>query len=217
MKLKGFLATLMATTMVLGGTIGVSADPITAPNESGAYTQKVTGNSTITVPTIKITVPTDLSLTVDPYNIDGEGQINSEDRFIKNDSNVKIAVGMGLYATKEADSKVTLATAPLKGTETTKSAFIYADVVSSADGSTAEHPDKYDAKSASQFPLAIGTDAKYTTKNNMITLDKGNSSPTYAAYKFAGTVATNNKEAWTDKDKLTVNVVFNFTPVLDQQ
>lgn len=216
MKLKGFLATLMATTMVLGATVGVSATEITAPSDTGAYTSTVSGDSTVTTPTIKITVPTDISLTVDPFNIGGDGQVTSEDQYIKNESNVDIAVGMGLYATKGESSDIVLATAPLKGTETTKSAFIYADVVSSTDGQSADHTATYDAKSTSQFPLAIGTESKYTTKNNMITLKAGDENATYAAYKFMGSVTTKNTKAWADTDVLTVNVVFNFTPILGE-
>ncbi len=215
MKLKGFLATLMATTMVLGGTIGVfaSSDPKVIDSDTdGAYTTTVSGSSEITTPEIKITVPTDLSLTINPYNIGGTGQITSADQYIKNESNVGIAVGMELYATKGEESKITLATAALKGSETTKSAFIYADVVSS-DGETATHATSYNARSDGQILLAIGTEGQHTTKTKMITLDAGNNEATYAAYRFQGEVATNNKEAWTDKDILTVNVVFNFTPV----
>jgi hypothetical protein len=48
----------------------------------------------------------------------------------------------------------------------------------------------------------------------MITLAKGSENATYAAYNFQGAVTTKNAKAWTDKDVLTVTVVFTFTPVL---
>lgn len=215
MRAKKLLATLMATTMIFGTAMSVYAAEITTPDESGAFTSTVEGDSTIATPTIKITVPTDVSLTIDPYKINEKGQIVSEDKFIKNESNVPVSVGMGLYATKKTEEcDITLATAALKGTETTKSVFAYADLVSSDDGQSATHTGTFDSKSVSQFALAYGTAEKHTTKANMITLAKGSENATFAAYNFQGAVTTKNAKAWTDKDVLTVTVVFTFTPVL---
>lgn len=212
---KKILATLLATTMVVGSTLGVTATEINTPGADGAYSSTVTGDSVITTPTIKITVPTSVSLTIDPYNIGTKGQIASDDQYIKNESNVAISVGMGLYAEKKTDeSEVVLASAALKGNETTKSVFAYADIVSSTNGTSATHADAYDSKSAAQFALAYGTADKYTSKANMITLAKGDSTPTYAAYRFQGSVATKNAKAWADTDLIKVTVIFNFTPVL---
>lgn len=219
MRAKKLLATLLATTMVFGTTMSVfAAEPISAPDENGVYSSTVEGNSEITTPTIKITVPTSVSLTIDPYNIGNKGQIASEDQFIKNESNVPISVGMGLYATKADETcEIVLATAALKGTETTKSVFAYADIVASDDGSTATHAEAFDTKSTSQFALAYGTAEKHTTKANMITLAKGSESATYAAYRFQGAATTKNAKAWASTDVLTVTVVFNFTPVLQAE
>lgn len=84
MRAKKLLATLMATTMIFGTTMSVYATEISTPDASGAFTSTVEGDSTIATPTIKITVPTDVSLTIDPYKINAKGQIVSEDKFIKN-------------------------------------------------------------------------------------------------------------------------------------
>lgn len=217
MRAKKVIATLLAATMVMGTSVMAYAGEINAPGENGTYTSTVTGDSAITTPTIKITVPTTVSMTIDPYKIAEKNQIVSDDQFIKNESNVPISVGVGLYATKKTEaSDITLATAALKGSETTKSVFAYLDMVSSEDGSTATHTGTYDAKSASQFVLAYGTEAKYTTKANMITLAKGSTTPTYAAYNFQGSVATKPAKAWAATDLLTVTTVFTFTPVLSE-
>ena len=218
MRAKKVIATLLAATMVMGTSVmAYAADPITKPNESGSYTSTVTGDSTIKTPTIKITVPTTVSMEIDPYKIAGKTQIVSADQFIKNESNVPISVGVGLYATKKTDScDITLATAALKGTETTKSVFAYLDMVSSENETSATHTGTFDAKSTSQFVLAYGTESKYTSKANMITLAKGSETPTYAAYNFQGSVATKPAKAWADTDVLSVTTVFTFTPVLSE-
>lgn len=218
MRAKKVIATLLAATMVMSTSVMAYAAEITTPGESGTYTSTVTGDSAIQTPTIKITVPTTVSMTIDPYKIAEKNQIVSDDQFIINKSNVPISVGVGLYATKKTEaSDITLATAALKGSETTKSVFAYLDMVSSEDGSTATHTGTYDAKSPSQFVLAYGTDAKYTTKANMITLAKGtDEKPTYAAYNFQGSVATKPAKAWAATDLLTVTTVFTFTPVLSE-
>ena len=217
MRAKKVIATLLATTMVMSTSVMAYATEITTPGDSGTYTSTVTGDSKVTTPTIKITVPTEVSMTIDPYKIAGKTQIVSADQFIKNESNVPISVGVGLYATKKTDScDITLATAALKGTETTKSVFAYLDMVSSENETSATHTGTFDAKSTSQFVLAYGTESKYTSKANMITLAKGSETPTYAAYNFQGSVATKPAKAWADTDVLSVTTVFTFTPVLSE-
>lgn len=216
MRAKKLLATLLATSMVFGATMSVMAEAVTDADESGAFTSSASQDSVITCPEINITVPTTVSLELDPFNIAGEGQVVSDDQFITNESNVAISVGMGIYATKKTDEcEIVFATAPLKGTETTKTAFIYSEIVKATGADTAgTYAEAYDSKSTAVFPLAYGTAEKYTKKANMLVMDKGSDTATYASYKFQGSLATKNVKAWADTDVVNVTVVFNFVPVL---
>jgi hypothetical protein len=244
MRLKKLLALGMATTFVFASTMTAFADDtvVKEADTAGAYSATVTVTDTITTPIINVTVPTSTSFTIDPYEIAGEGQIVSTGQTIINKSNVGIAVGATLTGKIDTagGSGVTLASAALKGTETTKSAFLYLNVVegvvdTEADGYDADDDTTwtikektagtlsaaYDSKSTSQIVLAT----KAATKAGMVTLaaanyknndgevqDEYQSDATYAMYKICGSVATKPASAWTSKDTVGVDLVFTFVP-----
>lgn len=222
---KKILSITTALAMMLSMSSMALATEIRSPGDSGVYTSgEIEVSGTTTVPEIKITVPSTGNIVANPYKLEydlgdskkSSDQIVSVPQFIKNESNVAIDVSASvtgeIYSNDKNDKSVVFASAALKGTETTKSVFMYLDIVESENGSTATFGTAYDAKAANQ--LLVGT--KTVTKKNVIQLAKPESSsqPTYAAYKFCGAVATNPAKAWTTADKVSAKVVFTFAPVV---
>lgn len=138
MRVKKVLAMLMTATMLVGATSVVSAanTEITEAN-NGAYSAEASGTSTTEVPIIKVSVPTTVDFHLDPYKLmDGAtSQISSEVQYIKSESNVPLNVSMTMQATDVTG--ITFATAKLKGNETTKSVFAWAEVVEAEETTAA--------------------------------------------------------------------------------
>lgn len=210
------LSGAMALSMALSCNTVASADTIANPNEAGIYSQDVTVDTTVKVPTISVDVPTSASIAINPYNLkyDVDGteytdSIVSVEQTIKNESDVAISVGATAEAAASTGSEVVLATAALKGTETTKSVFAYLELAPKADESTAgTYNDAYNSKTASQLVLG-----KKATKSDMITLEAGDTTPTYAGFKVIGSAASKPAKAWTTNDTVDVTLTFNITPV----
>ena len=209
---KKIISLALATAMVMGGAMSVSATEITSDTE-GIYSSDVTMATDVKVPEIKITVPTENSITLNPYGI-AVGDDNktdkivmngtAEDNFtIKNESNVQIGVNATAKATANGDA--VLATAALKGTETTKSVFLYLEVKTGA-----EYAAKYDTKATNQLAFA----AKGATKENIVTLAAGDSSATSCEYAILGDCSSTPEKAWTADDNVTLELTWSFTPQL---
>lgn len=206
----------MALSMVLSGSIIASADTITTPNEAGVYSQDVTVDTTVKVPTISVDVPASASIAINPYNleydVDGTAytdSIVSVEQTITNESDVAVSVGATAKAAASSGSDVVLATAALKGTETTKSVFAYLELAPKTDASTpGTYSASYNSKAANQLVLG-----KETTKSDMITLDAGDDTPTYAGFKVIGSAASKPAKSWTENDTVDVTLTFNINPV----
>lgn len=218
---KKIISMALACALVLSAsqTAGAADTNITTPTD-GAYTSSVEIEADVTVPTINITLSDTAGkkVGINPYKL--EYSIGSEkytdvipniEETITNESNVAIAVNVTTKATIAQGSEAVVATAPLKGTETTKSVFSYLQIKAkdSADAALSTAP-AYDAKSAEFIAFAT----KDTTKKAMVTLGAGNDSATYAGYKIFGDVAAKPAKAWAATDTLNFSIVFSFEPVL---
>lgn len=208
------LATVLALSSV---SMAFAADvAIETTDANGAYASEVPVDSTTKVPAIKVTVPTASSIGINPYQMEfkvgdvtAKTQIISADYYIKNESDVPIAVDVTVTGKIDSPSEAVFATAALKGNETTKSVFLYMEIGAAADDSTpASYGNAYDAKSPNQ--ILVGT--KAVTKKATVELAAGKEAPTYASYKFFGATATNPAKAWTDADEVGATVVFSFVP-----
>jgi hypothetical protein len=206
----------LATAMVLGGTFTAFADDeatptsvtITGPAAETGYESKVTVSTDLEVPEVKITVPTTANITLNPYSIEiGDDKDTStivmEKGTITNESNVPIAVTAAVKGTAPKD--VTLATAALKGTETTKSVFMYLALYK--DGKV---PD-YDSKATDQ--IVVGTKEVSKTITTLGIKDADDAS---CDYTFAGSCASNAAKAWTAADKVDVTLTWTFMPTANK-
>lgn len=210
---KKLVASLLASVMVLGTSVTAFADDtlVEEPNESGAYEAEVKGEATTELPTIKVTVPTESDLMLNPYKItlqdeeqnDVNDKIVSVDSEILNESDVKVAVNVASFqAIKGENSGVVFATAPFTaGKEpTTKSVFAYLDIIEE-DG---EHKE-YNKDNAGQLVLSD----KAAKKDAMIVLDEEDG---VANFAIKGDVVSKPTVAWTKQDTFNTVLKFTFTP-----
>lgn len=210
------LSGAMALSMALSCSTVASADVVSTPDADGVYSQDVTVDTTVKVPTISVDVPTTASIAINPYNLayDVDGteytdSIVSVEQTITNESDVAVSVGATAKAVASNGSGVVLATAALKGTETTKSVFAYLELAPKAAADTpGTYSDTYNSKSANQ--LVLGKEA---SKSDMITLEAGDTAPTYAGFKVIGSAASKPAKAWTAADTVDVTLTFNINPV----
>lgn len=222
MKRK-LLAAVLSMSMILGtGMSALAADVDTATD--GIYSSgEISGTADVTLPIVKVTVPSSLGdVVLNPYQMEVtvgddavQDQILTAEQQIQNFSNVGVAVNVSsLVATKEDGSDVIFATAALKGNETTKSVFMYMEMI--GDGEDAAYKGSYDAKATNQILVST----KETKKDNVILLDKSPDSSTEAVgseatigkFKFVGTATTKPAKAWAATDSFTIKMKFTFIP-----
>lgn len=213
---KQILSMVMAGALVMSAsTVAFAADAqVTAPNSDGAYSSEVTATGETKVPTIDITLSDTSSKKVglNPYGLkysvdtltDATDAIVTKEETITNASDVPIAINATTSA--EAKGEVVLASAALKGTETTKSVFAYLQI----DKAATLDAKAYDSKAANQ--IVFGT--KATTKKAMVTLTDKDGADTVATYKILGGVASKPAKAWASTDTVDFKIVYQFEPVV---
>lgn len=218
--MKKVLSLVLALALVLTLAAPAFATPnVSAPDATtGLYGAENNITGSTEAPTIAVTIPTTGSVTVNPYkmtvSIDSTNytdQIISAPQFIKNESDVDIAIDVTTTGEVAQGSEAVFATNNVGSTVTTKSVFLYFEIMAATDGSTAPTwGTAYDSKAANMVAVA----AKATTKKDVIKMGAGDSTETYAAFHLAGNAATNPTKAWTSNDKVNVKIAFTVRPVM---
>ena len=218
MKKKILAIALLGAMTLSMNSVAFAADTVVNAPEptSGVYKADVDVSTEVSVPTIKITVPGDTKVAINPYkmayemdSVEYTDVLANAEKAIKNESDVAISVSATASAKASEGSEVVLATTALKGTETTKSVFAYLEVAEKTDESTA-FAESFNTKAANQLALTT----KETTKKGMITLAAGDATATYAGFKILGDAAAKPAKAWTTADKMDISLVFSFDPVV---
>lgn len=214
--MKKLFALVLSCAMMLGLAATAFAEDVTIedPNESGVYSQETTITGTTQAPTIKVTVPSTGDVVINPYGMkygddDATDKVISAAQFIKNESDVDIAISVTVTGKVDEGSNAVLATAALKGTETTKSVFLYFEILEATDDST--EPTWAEGYNKDLHVIAA---AKATTKAGVHTMKAGNETATYAAFHLAGDVASAPATPWADTDTVSVVIAFTFNPVI---
>lgn len=222
--MKKVLSFVLALALVLALAApafagGGSTPNVTAPDATtGAYGANAEITGTTEAPTIKLTIPTTGSVVVNPYKMtvtvdstDYTDQVVSAAQFIKNESDVDVAIDVTTTGEVGTGSEAVFATTTVGPTVTTKSVFLYFEIMASTDDSTAPTwATAYDSKSASMIPVS----AKATTKKDTIKLGAGDTTATYAAFHLAGNAATNPAKPWTATDTVNVKLAFTVRPAV---
>ena len=220
--MKKLFALILSCAMMLGLAATAFADLIEEPDDqTGLYGAETTIEGEVSAPTIKVTVPTSGAVAINPYGmeytVDGldeaaTDKIISPVHVIKNESDVAISIDVSIVGTPAHD-EVLLATGALKGTETTKSVFMYFEIVE-IDAEDAD-PVWADFNSKSTNQVVVGTESKPAVKVGVHKMDAAASedAPTFAAFHLAGDVASKSAKPWTDADTVSVVIAFTFNPV----
>ena len=225
MKFKKLVSTALAGVMALSMTATAFA-----ADTDLQQTSEITG--TTQTPTISISVPATGDVILNPYKMsvdiseaqDGSdmvtNQIISANTFIKNKTDVALSVSATV--TGKTAGEAVFATATTQGSKavTTKSAFVYLEVIDAGagDDDSATEPTTaltdaswkaYDAKAANQALLS----AKAVTKANMLTVPAvADGASSFIAYRLAGDAASAPTKAWTSADTVGANIAFTITP-----
>ncbi|MCM1119458.1 MAG: hypothetical protein NC543_08875 [bacterium] len=230
---KRLAALALAATMVIGSGLTVCASSASISDMAGAAAgQEITGDASMNLPTISVTVPTTANIVINPFQMeyeDGDGNKNSNQiicvpQDIVNDSNVAIAVNVAELTAKNVSDGILISTTALTDKTTTKSAFLYVEV--KEDGK--DFAAKYDAKSTNQVVVPYVKDGDTKTKKGakdavvVLGAKPADGDGTKAQFTINGAVVANPTQVNTDKtvspapwlasDTLTVSFKFTFTP-----
>lgn len=205
---KRFVAGMLSSAFVLSlGMSAFAADD--AVLDGTTWTNDVTVTVTTEVPTIKVTLPTTADITINPYKmeveVDGETyseSIISPEYTITNESDCGVKITATASATAGGDAVI--ASSALKGTESTKSIFLYID---SAYGDVA-YADAYNSKSTNQLAIT----SKEASKTIM-ELAAGADAAQEGTYMIKGDAASAPDEPWKATDTATVTLSFKVDPV----
>jgi hypothetical protein len=205
---KRFVAGMLSSAFVL--SLGMSAFAADATLDGSTWTNDVTVTVTTEVPTISVTLPTTADITINPYKMEvtleddstSSASIISPEYTITNASDCGVKITATASATAGGDAVI--ATAALKGTESTKSIFLYIDA---AYEGTA-YGGAYNAKAVNQ--LAITTKAASKT---IMELAAGADTATEGTYMIKGDAASAPETPWAATDTATVTLSFKVDPV----
>lgn len=233
MKMKKLASLVLAGVMSL--SLATSALATTAPavtDVSKATTVKVPG--TTVLPTIKIVMPSDVKVLLNPYNMklkaDYSGEIDtaatgtqkkviSPVYFIQNQSNIEIKVGV--TATGTASTGVTLESASVASAtvDATKKAFVQLVMKAVAVSAFTAHDTTPVTLANTDNPLVLGTAPVSLAAGSEIALKAGtgealsatNTDTCVLAFQFQGDTSKSTS-TWTAKDTVGATLAFTFMP-----
>lgn len=243
---KKILSMFLAATMIIGATTTVSADftPNTAVSTDTSVSgivagHEVSGTTAMSLPTIKVTVPTALNVVINPYKIEyknktvstmkGSDQIVCLEQTIKNESDVAVEVNVKdlkvTEVSKDNDKDaITISATPITDKDTDKKVFLYMEVQPKATAFEAA----YNKSSVNQIVIPYvkegDTKTKVGEKDKIVELGVGSTTATEAKFKIGGNVVVNPTKMdtdtkkpvsnpWTESDMVTLSVKFTFTPI----
>lgn len=216
---KKVLSLALAGALALSSSSMAFATEVSTPDATtGEYKADVSVDTETNVPTIKVTIPTALTIGINPYQLEYEidgakytDVLANVEQTIKNESDVPISVSAVASAAAASGSEVVLATTALKGTETTKSVFAFLEIKEKdAEDGEAEFSKTYDTKAVNQLVFST----KETTKKDMVTLPAGKDAATFAGFKIFGSAAAKPAKAWAATDTLDMKLTFKLDPVV---
>lgn len=232
---KRLAALALAATMVVGSGLTVCASSATISDMAGAAAgQEITGEAEMTLPIISVTVPTTADIVINPFQMEydkdgvkGDTQIICVAQDIVNESNVAIAVNVAELTAKDVSEGILISTTPLTDKITTKSAFLYVEVVK-VEGDKATFAAKYDAKSTNQVVVPYVKDGDTKTKKGakdavvVLGAKPTDGDGPKAQFTINGAVVANPTKVnedktvspapWLASDTLKVSFKFTFTP-----
>lgn len=220
MKMKKIGALIMACVMALSLAATAFATDATVTDPAKGASVKVTGSTLL--PTIKLTVPTAAGVVLNPYGmklkddltgLDSGGTISgkvvSAISNITNLSDVKIKVGVTATATATGLTLAKASVASITGKD--KQAFVKLEMITADDANS-----DADAFGTPEGEIILATAAtSLKTPIELAASTDGNSAAAggVLAFRFTGDTSSEPTTAWTNKDTVTANLAFTFTPM----
>lgn len=234
---KKLFSLIMAMAMI--ASLGISAFASGGGSGSGGANVTGTGSRDGTValtgamalPSVKVTIPTSGKAILNPYKMKVakagdstdasdaddaiDDQVLSTSYEIKNETLAPMKVGVKITATPSTG--VELATKACTGKETTKSVFMFAEMMYTGTqvSDVASLEDKWTAPADVNdkcYPQIIASTEEKTNASFFTVPAATASAANYLYWTLRGNAATAPDEAWAATDKIDASVVFSFTP-----
>lgn len=223
--MKKFISAFMAIVMCAALAVPVFAED---PNRTLTY------GVTTQTPTVSVTIDATGTVLLNPYQIkvtnnglgaeDATGSVLAAKYYVKNKSDVPLKMSITATGAIPEGSAATFANAAPDATEKNRKVFLFVDVGAVTEGAAPTDPalcaatydatKLYDAttKTGSQGVLKSG-DLKLTDVLT-ITVPTDAANGNYVPIQIGGSCATTPTDAWTANDKVSVSMVFSFTPTV---
>jgi len=241
--IKRLFAVVVAATMVMGTSIVALADD-PAPTQDitenkGVYTVTTTSTSTFKAPAVKVTVPTQPTVYLNPYGIktkvdavahvnealaETTNQITSPNYLIENYSNVPVKITASITTTATGASLLAK-TAEVKDKSgndlTTKWVKVQATITEKAKPTNKIEIDlgtKYDGKTDDTTVPSISITAADGSEKKADGTYTWTASPVVATMAFSGSLNDPSKVAtsWTDTDSLKLVIKYDIKPLVQE-
>jgi hypothetical protein len=202
-KLTALLAVSLAT---------LSAFPVCAASNQSST--QITATTAVPNVTIDVTVPSQTNAYLNPEQVTVNlgnkmeyGQILSPTTYITNNSVVPISVSASVTGDISDTSDMVLRNKTTVGARLKdKQAFVYFEMLPTADPENVSWASRYDAK---KHLLVLDDDT--TEKENFVTIGAASQAKHYGAFRLAGDcVADPENDVWTSDDSFTTTIVFTF-------
>lgn len=225
MKTKRILAAILACSMAFGMSVNALAADL-----DGTADGTIPGEGTVTPAVIKVSVPTSLNFVIDPYNLDGKGQVVPSVGLIQNLSNVDVdLVVSACTGAPVANSGAKIATALPTATTTNNDAYLAVRTILCKSTDTAlkiplldTTTNKFKAASATVAGDVLATTAGGGKGMLLASLEKAVGANPSAGVDdkgviqigVVGAVATAPTTPWKAADTLKVDLTFKIVPKL---
>jgi len=226
---KKLFSLVMAVAMI--AALAVPSFASSVVSGTGSQEGKVPLTGATALPTVKVTIPTSGKVILNPYKMavadagnstevaasnSIDDQVLSASHEIKNETQAPMKVGISIKATPSTG--VELATKACTGKETTKSVFMFAELLyAGTEQKTAQNLKDLWAAPADVndkcYPQIIAsTEEKGNANFFTVPPAASASAPNYLYWTIRGNAATAPEEKWTAADTVGADVVFTFTP-----
>lgn len=152
-------------------------------------------------------------LRVDLGGFWAQDQVYNSRQILTNHSSVPIKVSASATVDTSQSGGVSVANGPVAADERDKLAYFYVEFQNMTSG-TAEPQWSGEYTGAENQVLAASSGAQ---AKDVLDVEAGSESPTYAAYRVFGSLSENPDNAWRYGDKLSVTVSFTFRSAVDTQ
>lgn len=210
---KKLLATVLASTMVLGSMSAYAAVEVPSTEATAAAASsvgvenKITAEGEMVPVAINVDIPTKMPLLLNPYNVDNVGKVLSPVVTITNKGATAVEATLVKFETKltstDTKSPITLATTAILPASVKKEVLLY--LRQGVDATTDPVTTDFDVKT--DAPYVVKATGFVPTKYKPLAKTTGT-----LKLQFQGDI--NSKVIWNDADTIEASPIFTFAPTV---